>query len=607
MWRIKRILLQLKAGLLKPNASTILWWAIIIAMVVDITLLQRFMSRLYHPVLDLVWKRHMIVGAACDAVLLLAPFFLLKPARRGWALVPLWLLSAWCFVQALYDISYNDMMPLRSFTYVGNVGSVLWDSAMGNIEARPASLWMLALPTAVTIAHFVWLRPRLQRMEARRRPWLALASVGVFAVWYVAMPLLSIAVHGNDEDTAWETPRSHRYKFSLYNRGVILTMVADAWRLFPHRLSKSDLEEIDAFFSHDAERFDSSPLAGVNDGKNLVILLVESLNAWAVDLDIDGRPVAPTLRSLARPDSALCSRAMIMQACDGRSSDGLFTYMTGLLPLRHGSVAMDYPHGNYPSLARTLKARGYYTGEISYDIPGMWNVETMTKEYGLDTLIYYPQLRPRFEGSDKLSDKTIFAEAAAQSSQWKQPFFMVVFNFSTHSPYDKFNEPTWISQSRAYTPAVRCYLEKLHYFDLQLGQFLEKMKRDGTYDNTVFLIVSDHTDLVDEAPQGRPSLSPAGNDCLFVLVNGGVTGRVDGFMGQIDVYPTLLDVMNLRDSSWQGLGHSVLRSSGTAIAPDGKVYGTTSQSGRVDAQQRAWDISELLITGHYFTRQSGEK
>ena len=30
-------------------------------------------------------------------------------------------------------------------------------------------------------------------------------------------------------------------------------------------------------------------------------------------------------------------------------------------------------------------------------------------------------------------------------------------------------------------------------------------------------------------------------------------------MGQIDIYPTLLDAMGLNDYSWRGMGHSILQ------------------------------------------------
>ena len=149
---------------------------------------------------------------------------------------------------------------------------------------------------------------------------------------------------------------------------------------------------------------------------------------------------------------------------------------------------------------------------------------------------------------------------------------------------------------QVYTPTVRNYLEKTHYFDQQLGIFLENLKKTGLYDNSLIIIASDHSEPVDDDSKGRPSLSKNGNECVFIVLNSGHGKLINGPVGQIDIYPTLLDVMGLNDYPWKGLGHSLMRYNVTSVAEStDETFGT---SPLLKQQQEAWTISNILIRGN---------
>lgn len=77
--------------------------------------------------------------------------------------------------------------------------------------------------------------------------------------------------------------------------------------------------------------------------------------------------------------------------------------------------------------------------------------------------------------------------------------------------------------------------------------------------------------------------------------------KIDTVIGQIDVFPTLLDIMGV-DYQWHGIGHSVLDSHvlDCAISRDGVAFGKNRS-----AEQRlrqAWDISDIMIRKGYFKK-----
>ena len=77
----------------------------------------------------------------------------------------------------------------------------------------------------------------------------------------------------------------------------------------------------------------------------------------------------------------------------------------------------------------------------------------------------------------------------------------------------------------------------------------------------------------------------------------------DRIVGQIDVMPTILDVMGVDGYPYPGLGHSLVaepRHQG-AIDAFGNVYGDIDDRTR-SALEEAWQLSALMIEGAYFKK-----
>ena len=371
---------------------------------------------------------------------------------------------------------------------------------------------------------------------------------------------------------------------------------------FNSRVSDEDIKRAEGFISQQCYTYSDNSFATGIEQPNLIFIMVESLNAWAVNLKIDGQEVTPTLNALAADTANIVCLNVITQAKNGRSSDGKFMYQTGLLPLLDKSVAMEFGDRTFPSITRALKKRGYQSVEICGDEGGLWNVETMSQSYGFDTLMHQSELFDQLEANDWHSDKVIMEQAVQYLPKLRKNFVAQLFTGVMHSPYnDVFKPATWISSGKQYTPSVRNYLEKTHYFDTQLAAFLDNMKKCGLYDKCVFVIASDHSEPVDDDPKGRPALSRNGDECVLIVLNAKQGAQIKGPVGQVDVYPTILDVMGLNDYTWKGLGHSLLRNdiSSVAISPD-EVRGN---SALLPSQQQAWDVSNILIRANWFKKK----
>ena len=549
------------------------------------------------PSLRLLVKNHLF-----DVLILSAFYWLLPNRHKGWMWLLVGIVTVWCFAHITYNETYSDMMPFSSWLYFSNLGGVLFDSILGTIT--PQALWVLALPLVLLVVYLIWLRKRVARDTMLPR-WRQRCSAALVTLLLPLMFIFSSLAYGSMRkgipfgkffSLKYYSLVNFKTKVYPVNYGYVPFTIYSIYKACDG-VTAEQKQQAKNFIDKEVPQYSDNPYC-TSPSRNLVLLLVESLNAWVIDLKIDGNEVCPVLNSLVADTASIACTQMMAQVKNGRSSDGMFIYNTGILPLTGGSVAMDYGDNHYPTLTQALKKvdKRYCAMEITVDRQGMWNVETTARTYGFDSLYLQDAYRKEYIKSGQSIDKTLLEFASSKLSEQQNPFYSMIFTGTTHIPYDKLEEiePTWISQSKQYTVNVRNYLEKVAFFDRQLGAFIEKFKQDGIYDNTVIVIASDHSDFVDDEPQGRKSISKQGIECLFVILNSGLPGqRIEGPVGQIDLYPTLLDIMGANAYWWKGLGYSLLRNDvESAVPAPGE---TTGSSTLLNHQRQAWPISETLI------------
>lgn len=552
----------------------------------------------------------LVVNHLGDALLLAMPFYLLSRRwrRLGWLVVLA--VTIWCFAQFIYYPIYRDLMPFSSFFLFGNVTGVVVNSTVGAL--RWGHLEVVLPPLLLLASYLIWFRRRIENVDTtplRRRLLIACASVVTFGIMQLCVT--AYQYHADDEAdsgfgdflyTQYAVVWSRHSYYFTYNGFVPLVAHSAVTSIIDDsELSDRQQAELDTYLGAMPQYTDNTyafhPAACGRP--NLILLVVESLNSWGVTMDIDGRKVAPTLDSLSRDANAIVGLKMKSQVKNGRSSDGIFIYNTGLLPLMTKPVAMSYSDASYPALPHALN--GYSSLYLCCDDPYLWNKSRMAQQYGYTRFVSANDRREQLSKHYDRIDSILLDAAIGEVKQLPQPFAAMITTTGMHTPYEQaVVPPTFISASKRYTPQVRNYLERLSFFDKQLAIFLNRLKSEGLYDNTLIVIVSDHNEFIDTTPQGRPAIDAEGDNCTMIILNSGQKGRrIESVFGQIDVYPTLLDLMGANHYEWKGLGNSLLRTqvSSAAISPD-ETAGTSPQLPR---QRQAWQIAHLLIVSRHFT------
>ncbi|MBR5118899.1 MAG: LTA synthase family protein [Muribaculaceae bacterium] len=588
-----------------------LWFYLLSMACIMVQLL--FVSHQFNKIIDPEWLSHtalgdkamLVVNSFADALLLLTPLVLLPPKWRKWSWIVIWLVTLWCLAQFLYMPTYRDLMPLSSFFMTENMGDTLMTSIMGAI--KPRIIEVLLPPVLLYAIYRRWIKKPMEKTQQSAKSRLLLATVGIMGFVIIRLGVTAIHASDNKEPTTFAQQFTDDYcvmwtrqgDYMNHNGAVPYVIYGGITSIFDTKsLNEEEKKQIEQYLELQPHYTDNNYATA--RGKNVILLVVESLNSWGVNMQIGGRDVAPTLKQLCNDSTCLVSLAMKSQVKNGRSSDGIFMYNTGLLPLNTKVVANSYGNASYPTLCKALD--NYDSFYACCDEPSLWNVKNIAKTYGYNSFYCRNEIKDAIKRNNFLLDKTLLEEVAEIIPSRKQPYIALVATAGMHHPFDEIMEPTtWVMNSGEYTKEVRCYLERLNAFDTAFANFITQLKQQGIYENTMIVIVSDHNEIVDDDPKGRPAIDKDGDDCVMLIINSGQAGRITGPIGQIDIYPTLLDLLGLNTQTWKGLGYSVLRHDITSVA----TAPTTSAGDNplISRQQEAWRISDLIITSRWFDSQ----
>ena len=336
--------------------------------------------------------------------------------------------------------------------------------------------------------------------------------------------------------------------------------------------------------------------------ENLIFIVVESLNSSAIyksfiDKNGDCVDVMPNMKAFAE-DSIHYPKTvawinMRTQVGTGGSSDGQFMYNTGLIPPRQFPVVTHFGDAPYPSIAKSLPD-SFLKWEVIGEKDNSWNHRTTTKSYGYDELIS-GIVSVGENNIYKMREDSIIFEQALRSLIEKNNAhsYMFVTSLGMHTPYLSVTAPEVVKNNPAMNPSEAVYLALCHEFDKVLGRFIENLKKIGKYENALIVIASDHTAPAEFLPAHYKN-----DNALFMVMNNPVEKKIGlqrDTIGQIDVYPTVLDCMGLYDNvRWKGFGRSLIREVSEPIPQItvADVFNGINETDRI--------LSEKIICSRYF-------
>ena len=530
-------------------------------------------------------------------LVLALPYVLLR--RRWLQIVMMLVLDGLLISNLMYSRTYNSVIPLESYLLAGNLSDFM-------ASVVDSMRWIdLLFPISTLIAGF-WVR---RYAPEARLAWRRVVHYMTIIIAVGAICGLLLVPKGGFSKTIDDMQSANYYscvtpEYTFFGSLLYDAMHTDA------PCTPQIQEEVKTWF---ALQPNYVPLSdSISERKNLVVVLCESLESWVIGLRMEGKEITPNLNRAIADTQTLYAPNTLTQVKGGRSIDCQLLLNAGLLPLRSGCYAMKYTGNNYHTLtkamASTYNSRSYL---LTVDKPVTWNQAQVAKAFGIDTLLSKDswQLDEKVGSRKKLGDVSFMRQAVEKMKTeqiWKrgEHVYLQFVTYSGHNPFILPDNLKRIQLKGNYPRKMLDYMTMANYTDHAIGILLQYLKSRPDWHETMVVIVGDHEGLAADRADIRRSAEgrrvvPAGQYTPFIVLNSPVAMRYDGVLGQVDMYPTILNLMHLDNYLCRGMGQSLLdkRKKAVAVGSQMNVEGDIPHTSKVEISRltQAHIIADWVI------------
>ncbi len=538
------------------------------------------------------------------ATLALAGVYALTRCR--WAqIVVMALLDVLLVANLMYFRTYYSAIPASSYLEAGNLADF---KASVTDSLRWADIVMPLITIATAVMAFRYKTTKRQPLTAVLKWWAA--PLAGFALLLTGVNLCKGGFH-----KSLRSVRQSAYLcsadapiFSVF--GCIWYDITDA----AEPITPEKQAEIELWLASQPKH---QPADSVTEKRsNLLIVFAESLESWVLEKKVDGKEITPCLNRLLKEKSTLYAPNVLTQVKGGRSIDAQLMICSGLLPLMSGTYSSLYYDNTFYTLQKAMRglkhSRSYL---LTIDKVSTWNQGAVARSFGTDTIISYHDFKmtEAFGTHKRIGDASFFQqcrEKIERGEVWKpgESVYMQFVTYSGHAPFKLPDHLRTITFPASIPEKAADYMTTAHYTDKAIGDFVAYLKTLPQYKETIVVIVGDHEGLASYRQElvGNPACRGLVSDkqlTPFIVLNSPVGMRYDKFMGQIDIYPTLLNLMQLDAYRWHGLGQSILdpRKQGVAVGSVMNVEGTGSDK-EVERLKEAHTVSDYMLRYDWLKR-----
>lgn len=538
------------------------------------------------------------------ATLALAGVYALTRCR--WAqIVVMALLDVLLVANLMYFRTYYSAIPASSYLEAGNLADF---KASVTDSLRWADIVLPLISIATAVMAFRYKTTKRQPLTAVLKWWAA--PLAGFALLFTGVNLCKGGFH-----KSLRSVRQSAYLcsadapiFSVF--GCIWYDITDA----AEPITPEKQAEIEQWLASQPKH---QPADSVTEKRsNLLIVFAESLESWVLEKEVDGKEITPCLNRLLKEKSTLYAPNVLTQVKGGRSIDAQLMICSGLLPLMSGTYSSLYYDNTFYTLQKAMRelkhSRSYL---LTIDKVSTWNQGAVARSFGTDTIISYHDFKmtEAFGTHKRIGDASFFQqcrEKIERGEVWKpgESVYMQFVTYSGHAPFKLPNHLRTITFPASIPEKAADYMTTAHYTDKAIGDFVAYLKTLPQYKETIVVIVGDHEGLASYRQElvSNPACRGLVSDkqlTPFIVLNSPVGMRYDKFMGQIDIYPTLLNLMQLDAYRWHGLGQSILdpRKQGVAVGSVMNVEGTGSDK-EVERLKEAHTVSDYMLRYDWLKR-----
>ncbi|MCU5426493.1 LTA synthase family protein [Bacillus cereus] len=322
---------------------------------------------------------------------------------------------------------------------------------------------------------------------------------------------------------------------------------------------------------------------GAAKGKNVIVVTLESLQTFLIGAKVNGEEVTPFLNEFINESYYFDN--FFHQTGQGKTSDSEFLIDTSLYPLNRGAVFFTHGNNDYTATPEILRQQGYFTSVFHANNATFWNRNIMYSALGYDR--YYNELdykiTPETNLNWGLKDIEYFDQSVDILKTGDQPFYARFLTLTNHYPFTYDEDTKFIEPYDSGNGVFDRYIVTARYLDESIKKFIERLKAEGMYDDSIIVLYGDHYGISEKHNRAMAQFLEKDQITEFDTLNLQRTplyihmpGQTEGETiskptGQIDIKPTILNLLGIDTTNDIRFGHDMFSNeyTGFVVLRDG--------------------------------------
>lgn len=500
-----------------------------------------------------------VINSIGPILLIYGSIYFLKPSKRSFAVMGVSaFFSVIMIANTLFYKFYDDIMTLPILLQMDNTGG-LGSSVMNLIDFKVLFL-VMNLPILMVANRRIKDSTKVTPHFYKK---YFISMIGAYLLTFGLSYLSGLPMFNVPYNREVMIKTLGIYQYGLYDIYLSLTTPID------YALAENnEFIEVSNYVKSNQIN-PNSELFGVAKDKNIIVISLESLQEFAINLEVNGEEVTPFLNQFIQ--ECYYFDNFYQQTSQGKTSDAEFITENSLYAADRGSAFYAKSQNQYESLASIFKGQGYYTAVFHANEKEFWNRETMYEALGFDHFFDESAFLVNEENSFGwgLTDEAFFEQTLDYLKGLPQPFYAKLLTLTNHYPFEIPEQYQYISPGETNNEIVNHYITTVRYLDEALKSFITNLKESGLYDNTIIVMYGDHYGLSESYYEDLAILLQEEEITLnrhldlqrvpFIihLPNQEEGEVVSTVSGQIDMKPTLLNLVGLPVNAYINFGQDL--------------------------------------------------
>ena len=507
------------------------------------------------------------------AILLFGIGLFFKGRKSYWIIIAIdFLLSLWVFANILYYREFSDFLSMSIIKSSGSASDNLSNSIIG-ILLPTDFLAFLDVVLLILLVSFKLIRID-NRIVRPRTSFMVVALSGL---------LIGLNLTMAQTDRSGLLTRTFDNNYIVKYLGLNTYAVYDGVKTAQTtavmaKANASDLKTVQDYI----EKYRATPnpaYTGVAKNKNVFVIHLESFQQFLINYKVDGQEVTPNLNKLVADQNTLSFDNFFNQVGQGKTSDAEMMLENSLFGLPSGSAMSLYGTANtFEAAPAILGQQGYTTAVMHGGKGSFWNRKNTYKSWGYDFFFDLADYMNKkgFYLNYGLKDKLFLKQSSKYIEQLPQPFYTKIITVTNHYPYPLDKENQQIVKTDTGDSTVDGYVQTAHYLDQALGEFIQYLKDTGLYNNSLIMMYGDHYGISGNHKKasaqllGQKTFDDFDNlqfqRVPLIFHMPGLKGGVNHtYGGEIDVLPTLLNLLGVNNENTIQFGNDLLSSANRQI------------------------------------------